>query len=151
MKSNKGITLTSLVIYVVGILVVTGIIGTFSKNMYEKVSGMVVKVNEEEQYSKVLSYITKDTNSNNITYIVANVDNNDCLIIRFLDGKEHQYINKNGYIYFINKDDVNKKKLIICNNVTNKTGNVFSYSNGKIDVNLEINDHMFSSSFNVKV
>ena len=151
MKSNKGVTFTSLIMYVIGLIIVTGIIGSFSVYFFSNVNTMIIKNTAEEQYSKVLSYITKDINSKNITDVTANVNENDCLIIKFADEIEHQYINKDGCIYYINNDENNKVKLVLCNNVTNGADKVFQYSNGKITINLEINKKMFSSFFNINV
>ena len=151
MKSNKGVTFTSLIIYVIGLIIVTGIIGSFSVYFFSNVNTMIIKNTSEEQYSKVLSYITKDINSKNITDVTANVNENDCLIIKFADEIEHQYINKDGCIYYINNDENNKVKIVLCNNVTNEADKVFQYQDGKITINLEINKKRFSSFFNINV
>lgn len=151
MKSNKGVTFTSLIIYILGLITIVGIIGSFSGYFFNNVNTMILKNTTEEQYSKILSYLTKDINDKHITEVKANANEIDCLIIKFEDGMEHQYINKEGCIYYINVDENNKVKIVLCNNVTNQTDNVFQYSDGKITINIEINKKMFSSFFNVNV
>ena len=151
MKSNKGVTFTSLIIYIIGLIIVTGMIGSFSGYFFNNVNTMILKNNTEEQYSRILSYLTRDINDKNITEVKADVNGIDCLIIKFADGMEHQYINKDDCIYYINDDESNKVKIVLCNNVTNGTEKVFQYLDGKIKINLEINNQMFNSSFNVNV
>ena len=62
MRSNKGITLTSLIIYVIGLTIVIALMGTFNGYFYRNVKTLTIKQNVDEEYSKFLSYITKDVN-----------------------------------------------------------------------------------------
>ena len=60
MKSNRGVTLTSLVIYIIGLVIVITLMSNFSGYFYKNLSEVTIKQNADEQYSKFLSYITKD-------------------------------------------------------------------------------------------
>ena len=66
MKSNKGLTLTSLLVYVIVLLIVTGVISTFTKYFYRNSDELIISNNTNEQYSRMLSYITTDVNSSNV-------------------------------------------------------------------------------------
>ena len=66
MKSNKGFTLTSLLVYVIVLLIVTGVISTFTKYFYRNSDELIISNNTNEQYSRMLSYITTDVNSSNV-------------------------------------------------------------------------------------
>ena len=102
MKSNRGITLTSLVIYVIGLVIVIAVMGNFTGFFYKNLEYTTMNQNSNEQYSRFLSYITKDANSDNLIYVQSGVQNVDCVIFRFSDGTEHQYITKNEKMYYIN-------------------------------------------------
>ena len=104
MKSNKGVTLTSLVIYVVGLVIIVGLMSTFNGYFNKNLNEVVIKQNSQEQYSKFLSYLTKDVNSENLIYVKSGVNSQDCIIFKFNNGEEHQYIYQNDSIYYLNID-----------------------------------------------
>ena len=151
MKSNKGVAMTSLIIYILGLIIVAGIIGSFSTYFYNRANLMIEKNTSEEQYSKVLSYLTKDINSNNITSVsTAENEEEDFLIIEFADGTKHQYINKNGCIYYIKVGNSDNKKIALCKDVKNEE-KVFEYEDETIKINLLLNDRSFSNTFKVDI
>lgn len=151
LKSNKGITLTSLVIYIIGLTVVIAIMTNFTGYFYKNVSDVTIKQSAEEQYSKFLSYITKDNNSEKLANVQVGVNNNDCIIFTFTDGSEHQYIVKNGNLYYLNMEDENEKKLVLCEDVSTSEGNVFKFINEKINIDLFISNTKFSAILSLKI
>lgn len=151
MKSNKGITLTSLVIYIIGLVIVIALMGNFTGYFYKNLKDVTIKQSAEEQYSKFLSYITKDANSNNLTYVQSGVGNKDCVIFKFNDGTEHQYIFYDENIYYINVENQNEKKIVLCEKVSVSAISAFSYKDKKIDLNFNIDDTNFSTTLNVKI
>ena len=151
MRSNKGITLTSLIIYVIGLTIVIALMGTFNGYFYRNVKTLTIKQNVDEDYSKFLSYITKDVNSDNVENVASGIDGKDCVIFKFKDGKQHQYIVQNNILYYINVENQNEKKIVMWDNVAMSANNVFSYSDGKIDINLTIEDTNISKELNVKM
>lgn len=151
MRSNKGITLTSLIIYVIGLVIVIALMGTVNGYFYRNVKILTLKQNANEEYSKFLSYITKDVNSENIEYVVSGMEGKDCVIFKFNDEKQHQYIVQDNMIYYINVENQNEKKIILCENVAISANSVFNYSDGKININLTIGNTNFSNELNVKM
>ena len=99
MKSNRGVTLTSLVIYIIGLVIIIALMSNFSGYFYKNLSEVTIKQNADEQYSKFLSYITKDANADNLTYVKSGAEGKDCIIFVFSDGTEHQYIHQNQIYY----------------------------------------------------
>ena len=73
-KSNKGITLTSLVIYVIVLMIVIGLVSNFSGYFYHNTNNITIKENYEEQYTKFLAYITKDINSDQLNFVKTGTD-----------------------------------------------------------------------------
>ena len=63
MKSNKGIALMSLIIYVIILSVVVGIVASLTRYFYKGNEEIVITSNVSEQYIRLIKYITQDINS----------------------------------------------------------------------------------------
>lgn len=151
MKSNRGITLTSLVIYVIGLVIVIVVMGNFTGFFYKNLEYTTMSQNSNEQYSRFLSYITKDANSDNLIYVQSGVQNVDCVIFRFSDGTEHQYITKNEKMYYINSQSDKNEKILLCEKVTTSSENVFNYTDKTLNINLDIGNQNFTTTLSVNM
>ena len=149
MKSNRGVTLTSLVIYIIGLTIVIALMGLISNYFYQNITDVTIKQNADEQYSKFLAYLTKDANSDNLVYVQTGVNGEDNIIFRFDNQEEHQYIVKNSNIYYISVENINEKKIVLCENVS--SSKVFNYSDTKLEINFKINDKNLETSLNIKI
>jgi len=146
LKSNKGITMTSLVIYVIVLMIVIALMSNFSGVFYKNTNDITIKENTDEQFTRFLAYLTKDINSEEVIFVKTGTREQDqakYLILKFKDGKEHQYISINNNIYYISIDA--NKKLILCNNSTG----VFTYDNTTktLATTLNINKNDYTKSF----
>lgn len=148
MKSNRGVTVTSLVIYIICLTIVISWMGVISNHFYQSINESTIRGNDDEQYSRFLAYLTKDVNSDNLIYVKAENDGGDNIIFKFDNQVEHQYILSDGAIYYINIENNNEKKILLCEDVS--SNKAFIYSNNKIDVNFRINKKIYSISFNIK-
>ncbi len=63
MKSNKGITMISLIIYVIVLSVVIGTTSMLIKYFYNNTQETVVSKKTANQYSRFIAYLTDDINS----------------------------------------------------------------------------------------
>ena len=129
---------------------VVKLVTTFSSYFYNNLNGLMVKNSSQEQYSKFLSYITKDINSDDVVLVTSGINNEDCVIFTFSNGASNQYIFKNGSIYFVRINEEVEKILTLCTDVTTSGKSAFSYSEGRINVNFNINDDGFSNILTVK-
>ena len=113
LKSNKGITLTSLIIYLIVIVFVSGIVSTMLGYFYKNSDQMIASNLTKEQYTRFLSYILKDVNSNNL--VSCKVSGNN-LTFTYPDNKKHEYIYQNKKIYYSapNTDPTKAKKIMLC-------------------------------------
>jgi hypothetical protein len=150
LKSNKGVTLTSLIIYIIGLVIVVALMGTFTGYFYKNVSDVTMKQKAEEQYAKLLSYLTKDVNSDKLKFVQSGEDPLDCLIFKYDDGIEHQYIYQDENIYYLDINNQNEKKILLCNKVLTSS-KVFTYIEGKVYLNCNINKQDFSKTLSVKI
>lgn len=147
-KSDKGITLTSLVIYVIVLMIVIGLMSSFLGYFYKNTNKITIKENYEEQYTRFLSYLIKDTNSDQLYFVKSE---NNYLILKYKDGSQHQYIYSidNKSIYYINVvSKTTLKKILLCNNVTNLTMN---YSENILQINMTINDRNYEKLLNINI
>lgn len=152
MKSNRGITLTSLIIYVIGITIMITLVVTITGYFDQNINEVTIQNLAQEQHTRFVSYLTKDINSENITYVKTANSNNNYIIIYFDDGKEHQYVYNEGTIFFINiEDDAVTKKIALCTDVTVNSESVFEFDANKISYNFKINSEEFSGSYNVNI
>lgn len=63
MKSSRGITLISLIIYVIILSVVIGTTSILIKFFYSNTEDTVISKKTADQYSRFVAYITDDVNS----------------------------------------------------------------------------------------
>lgn len=152
MKSNKGVTLTSLIIYVIGLIVLLGIMSNWVGYFKKNVNDIVIQDSAEEQYSRFLSYISKDTNAENLLVIKAGYEleeYKEYIIFKYKDGTEHQYIYQNKAIYYIDKE--NNKKILLCNNVLMNASEFFDYENGRIKLDFKIDNENYTTILNINI
>ena len=63
MKKNKGITIISLIIYIIVLSVVIGTTSILIRYFYRNTEETVISKKTSDQYSRFVAYITDDTNS----------------------------------------------------------------------------------------
>lgn len=63
MKSNRGITIITLIVYVIVLTVVIGTASMLMKYFYRNTDETVLSKNTSSQYARFLTYITDDINS----------------------------------------------------------------------------------------
>ena len=122
MNSNKGVTLTSVIIYIIGMSIVVGVISTLTSYFYKNID--IEDINAATgQYTKFTQSFAEETNKENNSVI-------DCKTnyIVFSSGNQYTYMTENKSIY--------KNNIKICENVDICS---FSYSiiNGKYSVTVE--------------
>lgn len=118
MKNNKGVTLTSVIIYVIGMAIVIGTISTLTSFFYNNIEVSEINDDSTTQYTKFSSIFLEEINKEN-NFIVdckTTTENGEKIsYIIFYTG--NQYTFKNNSIY--------KNKIKICQNIDDCD---FSYS-----------------------
>ena len=149
LKSCKGITLTSLVIYVIVLMIVIALMSGFSGYFNKNINQITIKEENNEQFTRFLAYLTKDINNENINFAKTGQENDiEYIIIKFEENEEHQYLYKKDSIYYIN--EAKNKKVRICNNV-NSCDFEYDNTNKILTVNIVINNEEYSKSLNVNI
>lgn len=133
MKQNRGITLISLMIYIIGMLIVIGIISTLTSFFYKNIDISNIQENVTGQYTKFSSIFAYEINKENNKVIECKIlDENGFKIsyIIFSSGNQYTFKKENNAIY--------KNEIKVCENVEDCD---FSYiyvdSKYKIKVNFK--------------
>ena len=134
MKSERGVTLTSIMIYVVALTVVVLLIGRITTYFYKNINVVKTDTNASAEYTKFNSYFTDEIN------IEGNevIDYTEEYII--FSKTKNQYTYKNNCIY------VNKAKL--CENIEICEFN-YNKETRQIEVNLTIQGNNYSTTYTV--
>lgn len=108
MKNNKGITLISLITYILGMTIVVALIATLTSYFYKNIDTSGVN-NDTTQYTKFSSVFLEETNKNNNSVI-------DCKSLK--DGISYIiFASKNQYTFDENSKSIYKNNIKICDDV----------------------------------
>ncbi len=147
LNSNKGITLASLVIYIIVLMIVVAIMSNFSGYFYKNLNIITIKEESDEQFTRLLAYLTKDLNQENIRLVKCGQDDDiKYIIIKLEENVEHQYLYKNNTIYYVDKDK--EKKICLCDSVNSCE---FIYKNTYLTLNIKINDKYYLKTISVNI
>ena len=130
MKDSKGITLTSLIIYIIGMLIVVSIISTLTSFFYKNVNIGNIN-NDTTQFTKFSSIFSDEINRVNNSVLECRVlEENGFKVsyIIFSSGNQYTFKSENKAIY--------KNKVKICENVDNCE---FSYTFIDSKYNITVN------------
>ena len=127
MQSQKGITLVSLTIYIIGITVIVAVIAIISSYFYTNMDDNI-KIEPLAERTNFYSFFTKEINTNDI---------------KILECKENYIVFDNGiqYLFIPENKGIYRNKVKICREVKNCTFEQ-KIENGKsiVEVMLEIGD-----------
>lgn len=146
MKSNRGITLISLIVYVIVFTIVIAIVSTISGYFKKNTDEIVISTDTSQQYIRFTTYLTEDINS--INFASLNVSGN-CVDIIFLDGLSHKYMYDDNKIYFIlKKDEVTEKIIVLCNEITDYKFEK-DQENNKLKISVTIKGITYNNNYSI--
>lgn len=135
MKKQNGITLVSLVAYVIIMSIVIGVLSSIISNFYQNTDSMQADTKDVIEFNKFNMYFLKEAKTLNNK--IDKLENN---YILFTSGNSFSY--SNNSIYYNN--------LTICKNVKNVS---FSFKENErqdiVEVNIEFQD--FQKTINYKI
>ena len=106
MKSQKGITLISLTIYIIGMSVMIAVIAVISSYFYKNIDSTFENIEPLTEYTKFISFFTDEINNNDINVVECGKDND---YIVFDNGIQYEFVKENKGIY--------RNYVKICRNV----------------------------------
>lgn len=112
MKKNNGITMTSLIIYIIGMLIILGTLANLTSFFYKNINIEDIQKDTTTQYTKFSSIFLEEIN-NESNYIIdcktwTENDIKQSYII-FSSGNQYTYTSENNCIY--------KNEIKICENI----------------------------------
>lgn len=118
MNSSKGVTTTSLIIYVIAMLIVIGIIATITSFFYINISNIEDGSDNIEEISKFNMYFLQEVKNNNNDIVTLNEKS-----ITFLTGNTFTFQDNGIYInsskicenikdFKLSVEEINSKKVI---------------------------------------
>lgn len=113
MKSQKGITLISLTIYVIVMAIVVGVIAIISTFFYSNINDSNQEINPITEYTKFNSFFSDEVNHTNIKILDCGTTNDGQNYIVFDNGVQYTYIPENQGVY--------RNQIKISKGVTNCT------------------------------
>lgn len=139
MKSERGVSLISLIIYLLTMTIVVAGVAKISDYFYNNLNNNDNKLEANEQFIKFNAYITKEINLKG-NVVKNNTGTGANYVIFQNTGNQYQFNQSTGEIY------MNKAK--ICSNIANCT---FEYSNNILKVNLQMNGSktMYFNSYKI--
>ena len=112
MKNNKGITLTSLIIYLIGMTIVVGTIATLTSFFYKNINVEDINDDTSTQYTKFSSIFSDEINIENNAVIDCKTSMENGIKISYIifsSGNQYTFNSENNSIY--------KNKIKICEKV----------------------------------
>lgn len=147
MKEEKGITLTSLVIYVIVMIIVIGVMSSIINNFYSNTGDVHSAVQEIVEFNKFNTYFLKEVKLQENAVDKFNTEDENPYIL-FTSGNSFMF--DDNKIYYNN--------IQICRNVTDANFEFVTYTdeNGepKTDetiIKVELNFENYSKSINYKI
>lgn len=146
MRSNKGITLTSLIIYIIILNIVIGVTAILTTYLSKGIRETQNLSDSPEKYARFTTYLTNDINSSERSDVEVEGKN---IIISFNGDKFHEYIYKdNKMYYFVLTQDKVEKKITLLDGVSNA---IFTKSedDSKLHINMTINEKVYINNYSI--
>ena len=99
MKTEKGITLISILIYVIAMVIIIAVIATLTGYFYTNIDINTESQDIQKQYTKFNSFFTEDINKSGNVIIDSNTESENPYII-FSNKNQYTFIKQNKAIYF---------------------------------------------------
>lgn len=113
MKSQKGITLISLTIYIIVMAIVVGVVAIISTFFYSNMNNSAQDLDPIAEYTKFNSFFSDELNHSNIKILDCGRTDDGQNYIAFDNGVQYTYIPENKGVY--------RNQVKIASDVTNCT------------------------------
>lgn len=141
MKDNRGITLTSLIIYIIALMIFVGTMATITKYFYKNFKEITINDRVTKEYTELTKFLTEETNSKKIEDTFINDrDNQETptgheLVFKLNDLSTHRYKLRNNTIYYTEiQNNTALKDITLCNDVSTCT---FTLNQNILTVSIE--------------
>ena len=126
MKSEKGVSLVSLIIYLIAMTTVVAIVTRVSTYFYKNVNSVESNIDQNEQYVKFNAYITKEIST--VNNKIDKIGDEGTLVV--FAKTCNQYMFKDGSIYM--------NKVKICSKINDCKFEAIGNNKDKLKITLSI-------------
>ena len=142
-KSQKAITMVSLVIYIGCFLVITGIIGAVTVFFYNNTSLLNSEVYSSAEYNKLNMYLVKESEEQGNSFVNFD-DSSNMYTLSFSNGNVHTFDKDNNLLYF--------NKICLCEDVQEFKVST-DYTTGKevIKVKIDFTNKSYTTNYTMNV
>ena len=142
MKTEKGITLISILIYVIAMVIVIAVIASLTGYFYTNIDINTESQDIRKQYTKFNSFFTDDINKSGNIIIDSDIESENPYIV-FANKNQYTFIKNNKAIYF--------NRIKIATNIDKCTFET-QIKNGKnvIIVNIEAKDFQKTTEYTIR-
>ncbi len=142
-KSQKAITMVSLVIYIGCFLVITGIIGAVTVFFYNNTSLLNSEVYSSAEYNKLNMYLVKESEEQGNSFVNFD-DSSNMYTLTFSNGNVYTFDKDNNLLYF--------NKICLCEDVQEFKVST-DYTTGKevIKVKIDFTNKSYTTNYTMNV
>ena len=143
MKKEDGVTLTSIIIYIIALLIVIGVVSTLTSYFYKNVDIDDESVLTNSQFTKFNSFFTSEINQPGIK-VIEKGENENVSYIAFSNKQIYTFSKQNNAIYL--------NEIKICDNIT-RCNFDYTEENGNIKITVDFAAGTFSriTTYNLKI
>ena len=131
MKNNKGVTITSLVIYVASFLMIVGVVALITTFFYNNTRFLSSEATASAEYDILNAYLLNETKIEN-NLVEKTIEENNR--IKFSKGNEYIFEEGEGKIYY--KNQLKNKYFVLCNYIQSAEFNKVSSTEYRIKVKI---------------
>ena len=142
MKTQRGVTLTSLIIYIIGMVMIISIVSVLTTYFYKNVRSAISDIDPITEHTKFNSYFTNEVNKEKIKILECSNNGGQNYIV-FDNGTQYTFVEANKGIYINN--------VKICKQVTECTFTQ-SIENGNdvVIVVMKISGEYYTNKYTLK-
>ena len=143
MKKENGVTLTSIIIYIIALLIVIGVVSALTSYFYKNVDVDGESKLTNSQFTKFTSFFTNEINEPGIK-VIEKGENENVNYITFSNKQTYTFSKQNNAIYL--------NEMKICDKIDRC---IFDYTNenGKFKITVDFASGTFSrvTTYNTKI
>lgn len=138
-KSQKGITMISLIIYVGCFLAVSGIVGAITVFFYNNTSLLNSEVYSSAEYNKLNMYLVKESEQEGNSFVSFD-DSSNMQTLTFSNGNVYTFDKDSHLLYF--------NKICLCEDVQGlKVETVYTTGKEVIKVKIDFSNKSYTTSY----
>lgn len=148
MRSDKGITLTSLIIYIIALMVFVGTMATITKYFYKNFKDVTINDRVTKEYTEFTKFISEDVNSKKIQNTFINNEGQE-IVLKLTDLTTHRYKLQDNTIYYTEiQNGTVTKDITLCNDVNTC---IFSLNQNILTVSIQFKGgNQYTTSYTIQ-